>query len=354
MATPSTNIGLILIKDGAAAENIRVPPFILHALLRSVGNNNPIDAVNLAINANASNGRIINYIEAGPFQFVLNSLRVAETAKATNHNAEVYLPAIYYDIRTDTGDITAVTYVGPTNAITADANLKTIQFTNNEVNEYRKIWNTLPEGSTPPAAAAANDNFFATRIKLVTTIFSKIYEQLLDPDKKIVNDFAIAALNDAYDSTALADVADDAAAVAPAADNIGKAFIRFFKRVIIDQGMASQSFIAAAAAATASTSKADVELFTHYLNDTTVGASVLSNKVDITPDTRKNIELFFTYYLNAKKEDVIKGGFKRRRNRKSSKRRSQKKSRKSRKLRKRSNKRKGKKSRRRMRKSYKK
>jgi hypothetical protein len=340
MATPSTNIGLILIKDGAAAENIRVPPFILHALLRSVGNNDPANAVNQAIDNNASNGRIIAYIAAAPFQLVLNSLQVAETARINQYSEEVYPPAIYYDIRDGNGVITVVTYVDATNTITPDANLKTIIFTAKEVNEFRKIWNP-----TVAVAAAANDAFFATRIKLVTKVFSKIYEQLPDPDKKIVNDFAIVALNAAYDSSVLADVNDDAAAAAAAAANIGKPFIRFFKRVIIGQGMASQSFIDAAAAdATASTSKADVELFTHYLNNnTTEGASVLSNKVDITDETRKNIELFFKDYLNAKNEKSFAGGLaggtrrrQRRRNRKSSKRKSQK----------RSNKRKGRKSRR--------
>jgi hypothetical protein len=337
MATPSTNIGLILIKKDAAAENIRVPPFILHALLRSVGDNLPANAVNLAIDNNASNGRIIAYIAADPFQLVLNSLRVAETARAAQHSAEVYMPAIYYNIGNNVGGITRVTYDGATNAITPSAvNLKTITFTKDDVNEYRKIWNTLPEGHTPAVAAAADDNFFATRIKLVTTVFSKIYEQLPTKlDKAAVNVLAITALNAAYDSTLLADITQDAVAAAAAAPaNIGKAFIRFFKRVIIGQGMASQSFIVDTAAnATASTSKADVELFTHYLNDTTEGASVLSNKVDITDETRKNIELFFTDYLKAKKEE-FKGGYKiggtrrrqRRRNRKSSKRRSQKKS----------------------------
>ena len=349
----STNIGLILIKKDAAAENIRVPPFILQALLRSVGDNVPATAVNQAIDANASNGRIIAYIAAAPFQYVLNSLQVAETARVAQHSAEVYSPAIYYDIRDGNGVITAVTYVGATNAITPDANLKTIQFTKEDVNEYRKIW-------TPTvAAAAADDVFFATRIKLVTTVFSKIYDQLPELDKAAVNVLAITALNNAYDSTLLAVIMQDTVAndAAAAAANIGKAFIRFFKRVIIGQGMASQSFTdAAAASTTASTSKADVELFTHYLNDTTEGASVLSNKVDITDETRKNIEYYFKDYLNAKKEESLAGGYKvggtRRRN-KSSKRRSQKKSRKSRKLKKRSNKRKGKKSRKRMRKSYK-
>ena len=204
--------------------------------------------------------------------------------------------------------------------------VRLVRFKPEDITSFRTtIWEKLPEFTTTPMVGQIDLVNFATRIQLITTVFAKIYEILqVDPVVKTRMDtIATTYVNAAYDVNTVALPGGGAGAGAGAA---GGAFTRFFKTFIIEGGMASQSFINAAAATIPSTSKVDVELSMHYTGPTTEGSSKLFDAVKTTPEDIKKMELFFTEYLNAKKEEEFKGGFRRRRNRKSSKRRSQKKS----------------------------
>ena len=372
----STNIGLILIKDGAPAENIRVPPFILQALLRSAGASivgrtaaaTVIITPAQQVNNNMSTYLINNDVSGGAnlnFQCLLNALQFATKQRADFHGAnDKFDPAIYYNI--NSGIFEPVVYInngenkGDINTTDAgnaeSATRKIVRFKAEDITSFRTtIWEKLPEFTTTPMVGQIDLVNFATRIQLITTVFAKIYEILqVDPVVKTRMDtIATTYVNAAYDVNTVALPGGGAGAGAGAA---GGAFTRFFKTFIIEGGMASQSFINAAAATIPSTSKVDVELSMHYTGPTTEGSSKLFDAVKTTPEDIKKMELFFENYLNAKKEE-FKGGFRRRRNRKSSnrkssKRRSQKKSSKRRgRKSKVNNKRKGKKSKKR---SYKK
>lgn len=299
MALPAdrTNIGLILIKKDAPAENLRVPPFILQALLRSAGSVTVADV-------KTANEALITYIgspdgAANSFQHIL---------RANQSTSNLQQPAVYYNITT--GDITPIVYNDK-----PISDLKTIKFTKAEINEFLTIYKTL---QTTRVDNEAFQGYFANRIKLVTTVFTKIYEnlttELTTADKKKVDDGAIKAIQDAYNNTTIGGVA-------------GGAFTHFFKTIIIEGGLTSNVYNAKTKLDKIDvTNTTEVELFEHYLNATTDGSSTLFNKVVITDNKNKqNILLFFTDYLKAKKEEAFKGGFRRRRNRKSSKRRSQKK-----------------------------
>jgi hypothetical protein len=374
----STNIGLILIKDGAPAENLRVPPFILQALLRSAGASivgrtaaaTVIITPAQQVNNNMSTYLINNDVSGGVnlnFQCLLNALQFATKQRADFHGANhKFDPAIYYNI--NSGIFEPVVYInngenkGDINTTDAgnaeSATRKIVRFKAEDIESFRTtIWEKLPEFTTTPMAAQIDLVNFATRIKLITTVFAKIYEILqVDPVVKTLMDTTSTTyINAAYDVNTVALPGGGAGAGAGAA---GGAFTRFFKTFIIEGGMASQSFINAADATTIpSTSKVDVELSMHYTGPTTEGSLKLFDAEKTTPEDMKKMELFFEKYLNATDAKTFKGGFRRQRNRKSSnrkssKRRSQKKSSKRRgRKSKVNNKRKGKKSRKR---SYKK
>jgi hypothetical protein len=317
MALPAdrTNIGLILIKKDAPAENLRVPPFILQALLRSAG---PVNVANVL----TANNALIAYIgalapapapAAASFQHILRAIKFANDEKIRFKVAKstIFDPAVYYN----NGEIIQIIYGVDGNPI-VNAFFKIIQFTKTEIDVFLDIYHTLPEAGMVPAVDRENaTGYFATRIKLVTTVFTKIYDKLkTNPaDKKIVDDRAITAIHDAY-------------------ANKGNTtnFIRFFKTIIIEGGLAStQSGLENPTELNKIdvTNTTEVELAMHYTGPTTEGSSTLFNKVVTIDADEKKLKLFFSDYLNAT-DDATKlvGGFRRRRNRKSSKKRSQKKS----------------------------
>lgn len=323
MALPAdrTNIGLILIKKDAAAENMRVPPFILQALLISAG------SVNVA-NVFAANNALNAYIRNTSFQNILKANEFTTNSQKNYPSAISLQPAVYYNITT--GNITQIIYDVTTGTPDDNPPLKIIQFTKVEIDEFLDIYHTLPNSGSPTRVDAENVNngYFATRIKLVTTVFAKIYDKLKTStslsvaDKKTVDDGAIRAIQFAYATTV------GVGAVS------GTLFTRFFKTIIIEGGLAStQSGLEKATSVDVTNTTSEVELAMHYTDLTTVGSSTLFNKVETIVADEKKLKLFFTDYLKAKIEQPIKGGFRRRRNRKSSKRRSQKKSSKRRKSR---------------------
>ena len=317
---------IFMKKDGKESQIYRVGEPELAGLLLAIdiATGKTKDAFNAAIN---------NYLGAANvtgLNVLLRSTQPAELAKtAFNHAADIaapptaqatadqFKPSVYFNKANDVrfGHMYAVTF-DAAGAVEAphgtggnDAEYVILSFTPEDISLLKGI----NKGDD-----VAN---LADKIQLVTQSFRKLYDKI--PDKTAADTKITDNINGA--------VAD--ATFKPYCDilvNIGKAYTK---------------------TNTANFDGVAEELDISYPGG---GIPVIKSQQAITDSNEvKNLLNFAITCLGAKVTGLagLAGGFKRRRNRKTSKRRSQKKSRK---LKKRSNKRKGKKSRKRMRKSYKK
>ena len=329
---------IFMKKDGKVSQIYRVgEPELAGLLLAIPVATNKTDAeFNTAIN---------NYLGVNTgLNVLLRSTQPAELAKtAFNHAADIavpptaqatadqFKPSVYFNKANDVrfGHMYPVTFNAANGAVEAPADATTgnggqqveyviLSFTPEEINDLKGI---------NKDAAEAN---LATKIQLVTQSFHLLYNKIPvankpDADTRIT-DIINVAVADAGGATFKA--------YCDRLVNIGKAYTKTNTEKF-EEGVS-------------------VELDINYpvAPDAT---PVIIDQQAITDTTEVNHLLNFAITCLGATETKLTGlaGGKRRRNRKSSKRRSQKKSRKSRKLKKRSNKRKGKKSRKRMRKSYK-
>ena len=317
---------IFMKKDGKESQIYRVDEPELAGLLLAIdiATGKTKDAFNTAINT------YLGAATATGLNVLLGSDRVAKIPRDTfNHTAEdtvpptppatadQFKPSVYFNKANDVrfGHMYAVTF-DAAGAVEAphgtggnDAEYVILSFTPEDISLLKGI----NKGDD-----VAN---LADKIQLVTQSFRKLYDKI--PDKTAADTKITDNINGA--------VAD--ATFKPYCDilvNIGKAYTK---------------------TNTANFDGVAEELDISYPGG---GIPVIKSQQAITDSNEvKNLLNFAITCLGAKVTGLagLAGGFKRRRNRKTSKRRSQKKSRK---LKKRSNKRKGKKSRKRMRKSYKK
>ena len=325
---------IFMKKDGKESQIYRVGEPELAGLLLAidVATGKTIDAFNAAINTylGAANVTGLNVL--------LRSTQPAELAKtAFNHAADIaapptaqatadqFKPSVYFNKANDVrfGHMYAVTF-NALGAVEAPADAATGG--NGNEAEYVILSFTPEEIALLKGINKGGD--VADKIQLVTQSFHLLYDKI--PDKTDANTRITANIN------------------AAVADTYGATF-KAYCGILVDLGKVYDK-------GADNFDGVSVELDINY---PVAQTPVIIDQQAITDTTEvKNLLNFAQTCLGAKLTTLTGGykigGFKRQRNKKSSKRRSQKKSRKLRKLKKRSNKRKGKKSRRRIRKSYKK
>jgi hypothetical protein len=321
---------IFMKKDGKESQIYRVGEPELAGLLLAIGvaTDKTNDAFNTAINTYLNTQRSLDpllladepahdaetpYNRARPD--ATKTFKLAVYFNASNTDRFGIMHPVTYDVANGEINTTAAAaaVAGPMNGLNA-AEYQILEFTNAEIVTLKSI----NKGDN-----VAN---LATKIQLVTQSFRLLYDKI--PVKTDANTRITTNIN-----AAVADA--NFSAYCNILVDIGKAY-----------NTGSESF-----------DGISVELDINYPAD--VGEiPVIKSQQAITDPTQVNNLFKFTKTCLGAKLTTLTGGYKiggtKRKNRKSSKRRSQKKSRKGRKLKKRSNKRKEKKSRRRMRKSYKK
>ena len=274
--------------------------------------------------AGATRDQITNNTRTGIQAFVYaqtySNMEKARTGNKVDYNPAIYFNPTTFEIFQIEYEVTGKSRIRDANFVIIDlsGNLSLSNKNTTNLLDIENIYKNLPEEKSQPATANT-DFYFATRIKLVATIFDVIHNKLTDTG--IMNTQSLALIRSAYSNINIA--------LPGAAAGAGGAFVRLFNDFIINGGIASRDFVFVydTSKALGSNNIADTELFMHYVDATTVGASVPMNEVILTPADKTKYEAFFKQNLLAESIITIsKGGYKvggtkrrRRRNRKSSK-----------------------------------
>jgi hypothetical protein len=267
-------------------------------------------------------------IQAFVYAQTYSNMEKARTGNKVDYNPAIYFNSTTFKILKIAYEATGKCSLPADDFVTIDLSedLLLSNKTKTTLENIVNIYKTLPEGKTPIIMSKNHPDFyFATRIKLVATIFDVIHNKLTDTG--IMNTQSLALIRSAYSNATIPLPGTGLAAAAGAA---GGSFVRLFNNFIINGGIESHDFAYKYNASNFSESNniADTKLFMHYVDATTVGASVPMNEVILTPADKTKYEDFFKQNLLA--ESIItsskKGGYKvggtkrrRRRNRKSSK-----------------------------------